>query len=59
MSEVESIIIEKLRDTLPVIPDSKKEYFLGYAEGVADMVKKQEGENGTEDVCQSTGDHEY
>ena len=54
MSEVESIIIEKLRDTLPVIPDTKKEYFLGYAEGVADMVKRQEAEDAE---CESAGDH--
>ena len=54
MSEVESIIIEKLRDTLPVIPNTKKEYFLGYAEGVADMVKRQEAEDAE---CESTGDH--
>lgn len=41
MSEKEEGIIKKLFDTLPKLDDSKKNYILGVAEGMA-MVRESE-----------------
>lgn len=37
MSEKESKIAQTMADALAVLPEEKKEYFLGFAEGVAAM----------------------
>ena len=34
MSDKEKTIAKKLEKALPSIPDAKKEYFMGFAEGV-------------------------
>lgn len=47
MSEREKQIAENLADAVSRLPDSKKEFLLGYAEGVAamaDKAKEQERE---------------
>ena len=56
MSESEKRIAESLADAVSRLPDSKREFLLGYAEGVAAMADKakeaQEGrvsEAGTND----------
>lgn len=41
MSEKEKEIIKKLSDTIPKLDDSKKNYILGVAEGMA-MVRESE-----------------
>ena len=41
MSEKERHIAEKLADACEKLPDNKKEFLLGYAEGVAAMAEKQ------------------
>ncbi len=41
MSEREKKIAEKLAAACEQLPDSKWEYLLGYAEGVAAMAEKQ------------------
>lgn len=40
MSEREKRIAESLADAVSRLPDSKKEFLLGYAEGVAAMADK-------------------
>lgn len=40
MSEREKRIAENLADAVSRLPDSKKEFLLGYAEGVAAMADK-------------------
>lgn len=40
MSEKEKKIAEALADAVNALPDSKKEYLLGFAEGVAAMAEK-------------------
>lgn len=42
MSEREKQIAEKLGKTFELLPDSKKEYFLGYADGAAAAAAKLE-----------------
>ncbi len=42
MSEKEKNIAKTLEKALSSIPDAKKEYFLGFAEGVDAAKKKQE-----------------
>lgn len=41
MSEKEREIIEKLAKVFPMLPADKQEYFLGYAEAVADMASAE------------------
>ena len=41
MSEKERHIAEKLAKACEVLPDSKREYLIGYAEGVAAMAAKK------------------
>lgn len=41
MSEKEKHIAEKLAKACEVLPDSKREYLIGYAEGVAAMADKK------------------
>lgn len=47
MSENERRIAESLAVALEMLPDSKKEFLLGYAEGVAAMAARGEAEDGT------------
>ncbi len=47
MEELEKKVITALTAAVSDIPDTKKEYFLGYAEAVADMKKKEENTDGT------------
>ena len=47
MSENERRIAESLAVALEMLPDSKKEFLLGYAEGVAAMAARREEDNGT------------
>lgn len=52
MSSVEKKIIETIASAFQVLPDEKKEYLLGYAEGVAAMAEQKASaesvENGKE-----------
>lgn len=41
MSEKEKQIAQEILNAMNHIPDDKKEFFVGYAQGVADAVKKQ------------------
>lgn len=47
MTENERRIAESLAVALELLPDSKKEFLLGYAEGVAAMAARREAEDGT------------
>lgn len=47
MNENERRIAEYLAVALELLPDSKKEFLLGYAEGVAAMAARREADNGT------------
>lgn len=47
MNENERRIAESLAVALETLPDSKKEFLLGYAEGVAAMAVRREADNGT------------
>lgn len=47
MNENERRIAEYLSVALELLPDSKKEFLLGYAEGVAAMAARKEAEAGT------------
>ena len=47
MSENERRIAESLAVALEMLPDSKTEFLLGYAEGVAAMAARREAEDGT------------
>ena len=42
MSEKEKKIAKILAETFNTLPDGKKEYLIGYAEGVAAMAQKSE-----------------
>ena len=42
MSENEKKIAQSLTKALEVLPESKREFLLGYAEGVAAMAEKRE-----------------
>lgn len=42
MSEKEKAIAEKLGQAFAALPDEKKEYLIGYAEGVAAMAERQQ-----------------
>lgn len=44
MSEREKQIAEKLAEAYEQLPEGKKEYLMGYAEGVAAMAAKQDEE---------------
>lgn len=41
MSELEKKIITALTAAVSEMPENKKEYFLGYAEAIADMKKAE------------------
>lgn len=45
MSEKEKHIAEKLAKACEILPDSKREYLIGYAEGVAAMADRQAEKN--------------
>jgi hypothetical protein len=47
MTDAERRIAESLATALELLPDSKKEFLLGYAEGVAAMAARREADNGT------------
>lgn len=49
MSEKEREIGQALADAFAALPPEKKERLLGYAEGVADMKRLQEGDKDAED----------
>ena len=42
MSEKEKEVAKALAEAFNVLPDAKKEYLIGYAEGVAAMAEKKE-----------------
>lgn len=42
MDELEKKVITALTAAVSDLPESKKEYLLGYADAVADMKKKEE-----------------
>ena len=44
MNDQEKKIIKTLADTFDALPDSKKEYLLGFAEGVAAMTEEKKSE---------------
>ena len=50
VNENERRIAEYLAVALELLPDSKKEFLLGYAEGVAAMAARKEADNGTRDT---------
>lgn len=52
MSEKGKAIAKKLAKAIEALPEAKKEYFLGYAEGVADAQAKPK-ENGSTDSAQA------
>ena len=45
MSEREKTIAKKMAEAIKALPDEKKEYVLGFAEGVAAMKRKEAEEN--------------
>ena len=47
MNENERRIAESLAVALEMLPDRKKEFLLGYAEGVAVMAARMEANNGS------------
>jgi hypothetical protein len=47
MTDVERRIAESLATALELLPDSKKEFLLGYAEGVAAMAARKATEDST------------
>lgn len=47
MSEHEKAIAKKMADAIKALPDRKKEYFLGFADGVEAMSKHQDEETPT------------
>lgn len=44
MSEKEKLLAERIVEAAKVLPDDKKEYLLGFAEGVTAMRPKEEKE---------------
>ena len=42
MSEKEKAVAERLAEAMNALPEAKKEYLLGYADGVAGMQAKQD-----------------
>lgn len=51
MSEKERNIADSLAHTFELLPDSKREYLIGYAEGVAAMAEKaSEKSNGEKEA---------
>ena len=55
MSERERKIAENLVEAVTKLPDSKKEFLLGYAEGVAAMADKAKADQGAEDKAKKEG----
>lgn len=49
MSEKEKHIGEKLAKACEILPDAKREYLIGYAEGVAAMANRVEEGGGADD----------
>lgn len=47
MSGKEKAIAKSLADAVNALPDNKKEYLIGFAEGVAAMAEKQKEKNET------------
>ena len=47
MTDAERRIAESLATALELLPDSKKEFLLGYAGGVAARAARREADNGT------------
>lgn len=45
MSETEKMTAQRLAEMLEALPEAKKERLIGYAEGVADMKRKEEENN--------------
>ena len=45
MSETEKMTAQRIAETLNALPEAKKERLIGYAEGVADMKRKEEENN--------------
>ena len=52
MSEKGKAIAKKLAEAIESLPESKREYFMGYAEGVADAQVKPK-ENDSTDSAQA------
>lgn len=42
MSEKEKQVGQRLKEAIPLLPEKKLEFLLGYAEGVIDANKRQE-----------------
>lgn len=53
MSEREKQIAENLVDAFTKLPDSKKEFLLGYAEGVAAMTERGREKEAAEKAAES------
>lgn len=53
MSNTEKTIVKKLEKALTSIPDAKKEYFMGFAEGVEAANKAQQDKQKTADTPSS------
>lgn len=46
MSADEKKLVESLAEAVKALPESKREYLMGYAEGVNAMSQKVSGDNG-------------
>lgn len=55
MSDRERKIAENLAEAVAQLPDSKKEFLLGYAEGVAAMADKAKADQEAEDKAKKEG----
>ena len=49
MSEKEKQIIQSLKKSVNMLPDDKREFLRGYAEGVAAMAEKKSGKEKDEE----------
>lgn len=45
MSEMEKVAAAKITELFGKLPQSKQQYFIGYADGVADMAEDKRGED--------------
>ena len=50
MSEREKRLAKSLADAVKLLPEGEKQRLLGYAEGVAAMAAKKEGERNADDA---------
>lgn len=57
MSEREKQIAENLVDAFAKLPDSKKEFLLGYAEGVAAMAERGREKEASDDTERPQDEH--